>query len=420
MRKKFLYLLLSWMACMSGAAQVSIDSCYAAAERNYPMVKRYGLIRQSARFTVENAGRGYLPQFRLTADIQVQSDVTSLPFDFSRLGLSGPEAPEMSKDRYNVALGLTQTIYDGGDIRARRQSAQAQAEVEMQEVRVSQYALRQRVNELYFGVLLTDEQLRINAVVQATVAADYRQVESLVRGGVASEADLNVVKVEQLKAEQAAVGYRAVRKAYMQMLAAMTGLPLDEGSRLVKPVAAAGCGIRPEILLYDRQRAEIDIQRCRLDARLRPNVSFFAQGGYGRPGLNMLKNDFAFYGIAGINLTWNISAFYTRKNDLRMLGLKRESVDVAEEVFRYNRRVETAQRSVETERWREVAAKDAGIISLREQIRKTAEAQLTGGTQTATEVMRRVNEEEAARLDHALHEMQYLLATYNLKFIQGE
>lgn len=411
----------------SAAPSVSIEYCYSAAEHNYPLVKRYELIEKTMGYTIENAAKGRLPQLQLNAKAQVQSDVTELPFDFSRLGLAGVDNPKMSIDQYNVNLALSQLIYDGGGIKARQQAAEAQAAVDKQQIRVALYNLREKVNNLYFGILLTDEQQRLNDVLKSNLRLHADQVVALMRGGMAHEADLDAIKAEQLRAEQATVNYRVTREAYVQMLALLTGLPLTNETTFSTPLPArneaknAATGtFRPETMLYAKQLEQIGVQRKQLDAYLRPQLSLFAQGGYGRPGLNMLSNKFNLYGVAGVNLTWNISALYTRKNDLQLLDTRSNEVKVAQEVFNYNLDIETAQCEKETERYMSIMAHDDEIIGLRERIRLATEKKLNGGTATATDLMQDVNNEQQARLEQALHKMQYLLATYNLLYCTGD
>lgn len=405
---------------------INIESCYAAAERNYPLVKQYGLIEKTTLFTVENAAKNRLPQLQLNAQAQVQSDVTELPFDLSKLGLNGVDNPKLNADRYDVNMVLNQLIYDGNNIKTQQQAVAAQAEVEKQQVRVTLYSLREKVNNLFFGILLTEKQLHINEVMKNTLHLHAEKVEKLIRGGLAQESDLDAIKVEQLKTEQTTVNYRATRMAYVRMLALLTGLPLTAETLFITPLPAhrekpATTGEhRPETALFARQLEQIGVQRKQLDTQLRPRLSLFAQGGYGRPGLNMLSNNFDFYGIAGLNLTWNFSPLYTRKNDLKLLDMRSRQVKVAQEVFNYNLNIETAQHETETVRCLRIMKHDEEIIRLRERIRTASEKKLTGGTATTTDLMQDLNNEQQARLEHALHEVQYLLAGYNLLYCTGE
>lgn len=413
---------------MPGQAQTDLDACYAAAEAYAPVARRYGLAEQAKAYSLENAARGWWPQLQFEASAQVQSDVTKLPIDISRLGLTGIDIPKMDKDRYAATLSLQQALYDGGRIRSKKALAQADAEVAQHETAAALYALHEQVNQLYFGLLLTHEQLRLNELLQHSLNLNLAQAHSLERAGLEHEADLAVVRVELLQAEQTAVTYRATAKAYAGMLARLTGLPLEKVSKPIRPalpavsIASAGSPVvhRPEAALYEARLRRIDTARNQLSASWRPNLSFFAQGGYGRPGLNMLKDDFTFYGLAGIRLTWNISQLYTRKSDMALLNNQADQIRTSQSDFNYRTGVEEADRMADLSRYTDLLAHDDEIITLREQIRKASEARFASGTMTATDLMVDINSEQQARLDRVLHEMQQLLSAYNLRYTRGE
>lgn len=419
--------LCATMSCPPIGAQTSLQACYEAAERNFPLARQYGLIEQSLQFTLDNAGKGWLPQLRAEAKAQVQSDVTELPFDLNNLGLAGIKTPHMSKDQYALTAAVEQPLYEGGNIRAQRHTASAEAAAQQQQVRTQLYALRERVNQLYFGILLTQEQERLNAVLQSNLELELRRVEHLKQGGLAHEADLDAVRVEQEKAKQTLIGYQSTRAAYTEMLAALTGVPVEELRELPVPalpptVPAADCSAprRPEWQFYALRQQAVEARRESLYAALRPRLNLFAQGGYGRPGLNMLKNDFQLYGVAGLKLTWSLNPWYTRKADRELLRVEQERVETERDVFARNLRLDLAERSHALQGYERQLAHDDEIVRLRENIRRAGQARLEGGTLTATDLMRYVNDEQQARLDRALHQVQRLLAAYQLDFANGQ
>lgn len=379
--------LCAAMSCPPIGAQTSLQACYEAAERNFPLARQYGLIEQSLQFTLDNAGKEWLPQLRAEAKAQVQSDVTELPFDLNNLGLAGIKTPHMSKDQYALTAAVEQPLYEGGNIRAQRHTASAEAAAQQQQVRTQLYALRERVNQLYFGILLTQEQERLNAVLQSNLELELRRVEHLKQGGLAHEADLDAVRVEQEKAKQTLIGYQSTRAAYTEMLAALTGVPVEELRELPVPalpptVPAADCSAprRPEWQFYALRQQAVEARRESLYAALRPRLNLFAQGGYGRPGLNMLKNDFQLYGVAGLKLTWSLNPWYTRKADRELLRVEQERVETERDVFARNLRLDLAERSHALQGYERQLAHDDEIVRLRENIRRAGQARLEGGT----------------------------------------
>lgn len=406
------------------ASPTTLQACYEAAEAYAPVARQSALSEQARGYTLENAARGWWPQLQFEARAQVQSDVTQLPFDLSSLGLSGFK---MKKDQYAATLALQQPLYDGGAVKAEKKVAEAQNEVEQRQTATTLYGLHDQVNQLYFGLLLTREQLRLNALLQNNLELNLRRAEALQRGGLAHEADLDVVRVEQLKAEQAKAGYQSTERAYAAMLARLTGWETERFDTLATPdLPAAQPTVnmvgerRPEMKLYAARLGQIDASLDQLSASWRPRVSLFAQGGYGRPGLNMLDDGFSLYGVAGVRLTWNISRLYTRRRDEDLLRNRAERIRAEQDAFSNRVAVDEAQRREAVARYEALLAHDDEIVALRQRIRQSGEARYAGGTLTATDLMRYLNDEQQARLDRALHAMQRLLAAYDLRHTQGE
>ena len=256
--------LLALLACCHCAAQLTIEECYAKARDNYPTAKQYGLIDKAEAYNISNAAKGYLPQIVLAAQATYQSDVTKLPFDESLLAPMGISIPTLSKDQYKVTLDMSQTIWDGGGIRARQKATRAGAEAERRQTDVSLYRLRARVNQLFFGILLIEAQIEQNGLLQGVLQRNCKRTEAYIGGGVASDADLDALRVELLKARQDEAQLKHSRRAYAAMLGQLTGIDIADSTRLARPEAAtAGAATapgRPELALYEAQiRADFNI-----------------------------------------------------------------------------------------------------------------------------------------------------------------
>ena len=396
------------------SAQLTLEGCQQAARENYPLVRQLDLIERTRDFTLENASKSWIPQLTLSGKVSYQSDVTKMP-----LAIPGLEFG-LDKDQYQAVLELNQTIWDGGAARQRKEEACAGADVRSGQVEVNLYALRDRVNQLFFGILLIDTRLEQNALLQGQLVRNYEQVRACVEQGTATPADLDAVSVEQLDARQAEAELRMNRKAYLEVLGMLTGMEGLENGTLVRPAGWTSSSaelLRPELSLYASMRKQLDVREKGLDTGIMPRLSLFAQGAYGDPGLNMLKGGFEPYYIAGVRLSWNISGFYTRKNDKRLLDVDRNDIDVQEEAFRLERRMETAQHRRTVERLDTLMKNDDELLRLRENIRKAAEARVEEGTLTVTEMLREVLAEDQARQTKALHEMQRLQALYDMKYV---
>lgn len=404
----------------SAAHALTIDEAHRLARANYPAIKQYSLISQSREFSVANAAKAWLPQVSLAGRATYQSDVTKMPIDASKLGIN---YEGLSCDQYDAHVSIDQSIYDGGATAARKRELQAQASVEEKQNAVTLYAVRQRVDQLYFGILLLDEQLAQNAVYQNDLALGRKSISAMIKGGTASQTDADAVSVQILQARQQEKSMRAVRRSYLDMLSTFTGTPLSESDTLAKPAATlpqADGSQRPELSVFAARERLLDTQRRSLDVALRPRLAAFAQAGAGEPALNMLKNGWDTYYKIGLSLTWNFGALYTRKNDKRLLDTQRASVDADRETFLFNQRLQQRQTNGQIASCQSLLQHDDEIISLRESIRSKSEKRVAAGTESVNDMLRDINAVADARLQKALHEVQLLQQIYELKNINND
>lgn len=394
---------------------ITLDECQTKAKANYPLVKQYDLIEQTAQYNISNANKGYLPQLTLSAKGTYQSQVTKLPITIPNVTIPG-----LSKDQYQAVVEANQVIWDGGAISAQKKITNANAEVEKQKLEVDLYALNERINQLYFGILLLKEQLRQNDILQNELQTNYNRVASYKQNGVANQSDLDALKVEQINAQQRGTELHSTQKSYFIMLSALTGLTIDTKTELIKPeinLASLNTTVnhRPEIGLFDAQNKLFESQKELLNAGNRPKIGAFVQGGYGKPGLNMLTNAFSDFYIGGIRLSWNLSGFYTQKNNLNKIEVSKKAMDVQKETFLFNSDLKTKQQQTEIEKLKSTLANDDEIIRLRGNIKKSATTKVDNGTLTITDLIREINAEDQAKQLKSLHEIQLIMNVYQLK-----
>lgn len=394
-----------------------MEQCKAWARDNYPVIKQYGLVEQSRRFTVENAAKAWLPQVSVSGTASYQSDVTTIP-----ITLPGVDIPTLSKDQYDVNITVSQQVYDGGAVSSAKCLAEAQGDVGREQVSVAMYDVNRRIDELFFGILVLDEQLKQVGVLQEDLSLSLASVEAMVKGGVANQTDVDAVKVEQVKARQREISLLTQRNTYLKMLSTFIGKDIGDGDTLVKPtppVLQNGANSRPELALYAAQERLLDARLKSLNVALRPNVGLFARGGYGNPGLNMLKDDFDAYYKVGVTLSWNFGSLYTRANDRRNIDIERQTVQSERDAFLFNTRLQTELESGAVANLREQLRQDDEIIKLRRRIREKAELRVANGTETVNEMLRDINAVIDAQLGKRLHEIQLLQEMYKIKHLNN-
>lgn len=392
---------------------LTIREAYQLARKNYPMIRQQGLIEKTRDYSVSNAAKGYLPQLTIQGQATYQSAVTEFKLPVS---IPGAEFPNINKDQYKVYGEVNQTIYDGGNVRTQVRSHEANAEVESQKLEVELYKLNERVNQLFFGILMLDEQLRQSDLLKKDINLGIRKVQALIDNGTAFKSNANTLKAELLKADQRTIDLASSRKAYIEMLGLLTAQPLGDSAVLERPVslAASHAVNRPELRLYDAQNRSLDVQSQLLDVRNRPKLNFFFQGGYGRPALNILSNGFDPYYITGVRLNWSLSGLYTIKKDRELIRTNRDAIQLQKETFLFNTSLAAKQQTAELDRFSQLLTTDDEIITLRESIKTTAAAQLENGVINTNDFLREVNAEDQARQNRILHDIQLLMAQYSL------
>ena len=401
----------------------TLEECQQAAEHNYPLIRQYDLIAKTTELTVSNIQKGWLPQVSASAQATLQSDVSAFPDQIQQVYQTmGIDMKGLRKDQYRVGIDIQQTVFDGGAISSQKAIARELGNVQTAQTEVSLYHVRQRVNEMYFGLLLLDEQMALNRDLQELLAQNEKKLASMLKNGTAAESDYQNVKAERLNAVQQLASLEAQRNTLARMLSTFCGI---EVTAPVMPVNYAATesqqtGKRPELRAVDAQLRLADAQEKALDAALMPKLGVFAQGFYGYPGYNlfedMMNRKWSLNGMIGARLTWNIGALYTRKNDKAKIQLQRETAENQRDVFLFNNQLEQIQQNEDIKRYQSQMKDDEEIITLRSAVRKAAESKLAHGITDVNDLVKEINAENAARVQQSVHEIQMLKAIYDLKY----
>ena len=403
----------------------TLEECQQAAEKNYPLIKHYGLIAKTTQLTVKNIQKGWLPQLTASAQATYQSAVTAWPESmqtmYQQMGLN---MKGLRKDQYKISVDLQQTIYDGGAISSQRNIAQQEGKVEEAQTETNLYQVRRRVNEMYFSLLLLNEQIQLNEDVKALLQSSEKKLSAMVKGGTAATSDLDNVRAERLSVEQQNENLKQQKLMLQRMLSVFCGLEVNNTQKPAPVQIASSANNRPEMRLYNRQLELTEAKEKALETQLRPKLGLFAQGFYGYPGLNMFEDmmnrKWSLNGIVGIKLSWNVSALYTHKNDKARLSAQREMIENAREVFLFNNKLEEIQQNENINRYQTMMKSDDEIIVLRTNVRKAAESKLTHGIIDVISLLREINNENAAKTQQSIHEIDMLKEMYNLKYTNNE
>lgn len=400
----------------------TLEACQQLACDHYPEIRQYDLIRQSEQYDLSNAARSWLPQVSFSAQATWQNRVPEFPSALSgMLDQAGVSLRGLDKDQYKVALEVNQTIWDGGQSQADRRVIEATADEHRQATEVDLYAVKGRVNDLYFGILLLEERLGQTDLTIALLQSNLDKVRSLVTNGVAMQTDADAVEAELLSVQQQRVQIEASRESYRRMLELFIGQRLAE--RLERPElveAVSGESARPELAWIDAQQERLAAQELSVKSATRPRFGVFAQGYYGYPGLDyfagMVSTDWTWNALIGVKMSWNFGAYYTKKNRLSNLRVAQQQLDIQRDVFLFNTDLQVAEEQGNISRLRRALADDDRIVALRRSVREAAESKLRNGVIDTNDLLRKIIDEASARSARSLREVELLKAIYELKY----
>lgn len=410
--EKLKYIFLFFIGLINAQETITLEQCYQWSRDNYPLIKKQELIKKAEQYTTENALKGWLPQVNITAQATYQNDVTQFPVKLPNVNVE-----PLSEDQYKVFADVSQTIYDGGNIRNQKNLAKIQSEVQTILTEVELDKLKERINQLYFGILQTNKQWTQLQFTKLDIKEGIKKAEAQLKNGVIFRSNLDVLKAELVKIEQKEIELQAIKQNFVQMLSYFIKKNIDENTQLETPekILLTKNNNRSELKLFDAQKQLLETQRKIINTKNTPKLGAFFQGGYGKPGFNMLKNEFDIFYIGGIRLNIPISGFYTQKNDLALLENQSQEIEIQRENFLFNQNFIEIQQRNDLEKIQNLIDKDNELIELRKNIKTASLAQLENGVINTNDYLREVTAEEQAILTKITHEIQYLLTQYNLK-----
>lgn len=386
------------------------------AKRNYPLVKQLKLIEKSKDYSLDNANKGYLPQISIAGQVTYQSDVTGIPISLPNLTIE-----PLNKDQYRLYNEITQPISDLFILNKQKNLIDKNSEVEKQKIEVELFKLNERINNLFFGILLIEAQIKQTELLKKDIQTGIDKAIIAVDNGVALSTSVDLLKAELLKVNQRTIELKSNRMAYTKMLSIYIDSIIDENVILEKPMQQINSNTinRPEIKLFEIQKESLSIQNKLINNKNIPKFNLFIQSGLGRPALNMLSNEISGYYIGGLKLNWNLTSLYTSNKEKKILSLNQFGIDIQKETFILNTKLSIQQQSAETNKYIELLESDSNIIIIRENIKNTTKNQLESGVATPNDYLIAINAQDQAQQNLLLHQIQLLMSQYNLNYILG-
>ena len=423
MLKQYLLVALSLFGGVHLSAQVTLEECVRLAQDNYPLIRKYDLLNQTKEVNLSDINKSWLPQINVYGQGTVQNEVPSFPESLAgMISQTGTDISGLNEWQYKIGADISQNIWDGGASKTGRKIERAEDAERKASLDVQLYAIRERVEDLYFGILLIEEQCRQTRNMQTLLQSNLDKLRAMYENGTALQSDVDMVEAQYLSTSQQLIQAESTAESYRKVLEIFTGKSLA-GQELVKPDASIPQDLlpdRPELRLFEAQLQTNEARNASVTASTMPRIGLFAQAYYGYPGLDyfesMMSRDLSFNILAGVKVSWNIGAFYHKKNDRRKLHLSSNHIAVERDVFLFNTNMQTRSQLDHIDELKAVMEKNGRIVELRTNVRKAAEAQLDNGVIDATDLLTKLTDEKQARLNASYQEIQLLQSIYQLKY----
>ncbi len=427
MRKLFLTFLVAGVLPVCAGA-VSLEECLSRARENYPLIRQYELVESLEKYSFANAAAAYLPQVQFLGQATWQTDAVEFPKELESLSkAAGLDIKGLSRDQYKLMLQISQTVWDGGAARARKEDARAGSEVSRLSIGKELEEVESRTTEVYFGILALQENIRTLVNSLRLLEANLSVAQAGAKNGTVMQSDIDRIRVEALSLDQKLTETSKALEAYRLVLSLMTGLEMgeDEIFEIPKmPPVRPGVNASSALQLFDAQSEQIRVRKAMVNSAVMPHFDIFAQGWYGRPGLNMFNdmmyNDFSWNAMVGVRMQWNISSFYTRRNDIRTADHQARMLQNSKAAYQWNFSLQQTQVEKEIEKMNELQEKDRAIVALRRSIRESSESKFRNGVITADDLLRDITEENNAESRCNIHRLEALRNIYKLKTMLGQ
>lgn len=404
--------------------RLTIEECVEKAGAHYPLIRKYDLMSATNEIDLSEINKGWLPRIGVNAQVTGQNVVPSFPSTLSDvLERMGQDIKGLGKIQYRAGVDVSQSIWDGGVSRAQREIVRSRSAVEASALEAELYAVRQRVENIYFAILLTEQQIAQSELTLGVLNDNLKRLRSMIANGVATQSESDMVEAQELTLGQTISQARMAVSGYRKQLALFIGEDVNAGDLSLPsaqmPVVAASN--RPELKLFDNKISVLQATDRLTDSSVMPKIGLFAQAYYGYPGIDyfrsMMSREMTFNLLAGIKLSWNVDAFYTKKSKRNKSALQISEIEADMETFNFNTQLQSTATIATIQGLNTILSDDKRIVELRTNVRKAAESQLSNGIIDANALLIKINDENTALIASKYHEIQLLSEIYKLKYI---
>jgi outer membrane protein TolC len=413
-RRTFLSFLTSLLFVFSYAQQktFTLKEIVNIAVQNHPATKQKDYVRALGQENEKLLYAGLYPEMTATEQSTFQNEVTAIDFP----GITSPK-----KDNYNVGLDLRYSITPFGEFHTQKALEQAKTNIGIDQLDIELQHTREQAAILYGNILLQKENREVLSLRRSDLEAQGKKIAVGVANGTVLKSNLLVFESEILVTDQKIEDTNATLIGLVQQLSILTGIKIDATDNFQFPddVVSNKAPMRPEIKVFNDQKALLDLQANLLKKENQPKIFLFGQGFYGRPGYNFLDVSMRPYGMAGIGMSFNINNVLTQPRRLKLININKQVISQQEEAFNRTIQASLDPKRTEISKYESIISKDEQILNNRKEIIRAANSQLENGVITSTEYLTELNAENTAQLNLSMHKLQLALAIAQYNTVLG-
>jgi len=419
MKRITFVLILLHQLVFGQSKEISLQDCYDKMLENYPLVNDITIYNQASELRIKNLNAEWLPKSELKAQATYQSEAFALDIDLPIV----VDLPEGSRDQYKATIDVNQMIYDWGRIKNSKNLEQCNLKINQQNNQVELNKMKEQINKFYYTILILQKNEELLSLMLSDIEQKQEVIESGVKNGVLLSSDLYALQAEKLKLEQSINQITNQRLSAIQVLSEITGMDLDSGIKLILndyTVNGSNDLNRPEHLLFNYQNEQIDASAKTLSKQNMPLVFAFGQLGYGKPGLNMLNDEFDSFYYVGVGLSWKFWDWKQNQRQREIMYLNKNLIESKRESFNKQLTIALDNEIANIENYQTALNSDIEIIKLREEITKSAFSKLENGVITSTQYITELSAETQAKINYETHKIQLIQSKTNYLYIIGE
>ncbi len=415
-REKYKSCILLFLMCFSSTAfsqeikHYTLNELIHSAYVNYPYAGQLDLTKQQNEESIKNINTTWLLQVSVSGKTTYQSEVYAFKMPESVVQKFGLSLSNPEKLQYQGQVGVSQLIYDGGMSNTQKRLTEINCDIQTYQIKSSMLQVEDNVNALFESIMINKEQIKINKFQQKDLELRKNDISYAIKNGISLKTNLQEIEADLIQLKQQETSLLMQQCQYYVQLSSFTQQHIDTTAVLDFPqltfIADDNYTGRPEYMAFGKQIQSSEYQLKKLNQEFLPQVSAFANGYYGRPGLNVMDYSTHLSGIVGVSLNWNISSLYDNIHKKKMVNINMDMVKNNQSIYEINMNKQIDNLKIDLLKNKDLMNSDDNIVTIRSNVKDVAAIQLKNGSITLTDYLIKLNDVGQAMINESIHKIE--------------